>query len=45
MKDFLRIEDLTVEYRSGKRHVHAVNNLDLQVGEGEALGFVGETGA
>ncbi|MBQ9685607.1 MAG: ABC transporter ATP-binding protein [Oscillospiraceae bacterium] len=45
MNDFLRIEDLTVEYRSGRRHVHAVNSLDLQVGEGEALGFVGETGA
>ena len=45
MKDFLRIEDLTVEYRSGKRHVHAVNGLDLSVGEGEVLGFVGETGA
>ena len=34
-----------MEYRSGSRHVHAVNDLDLQVGEGEALGFVGETGA
>lgn len=45
MKDFLRIEGLTVEYRSGKRHVHAVNGLDLQLGEGEVLGFVGETGA
>ena len=45
MKDFLKIENLTVEYRSGSRRVHAVNGLDLQVGEGEALGFVGETGA
>ena len=45
MNDFLKIEGLTVEYRSGSRHVHAVNDLDLQVGEGEALGFVGETGA
>ena len=45
MNDILKIEDLTVEYRSGKRHIHAVNNLDLEVGEGEALGFVGETGA
>ena len=45
MNDFLRIEGLTVEYRSGSRHVHAVNELDLQVGEGEVLGFVGETGA
>ena len=45
MNDFLRIENLTVEYRSGRRQVHAVNRLDLQVGEGEVLGFVGETGA
>ena len=45
MKDLLRIEDLTVEYRSGSRRVHAVNGLDLHVGEGEVLGFVGETGA
>ena len=45
MNDFLKIEDLTVEYRSGRRRVHAVNGLDLQVSEGEALGFVGETGA
>ncbi len=45
MNDFLRIEGLTVEYRSGSRHVHAVNGLDLEMGEGEVLGFVGETGA
>ncbi len=45
MNDLLKIEGLTVEYRSGNRHVHAVNGLDLEVGEGEALGFVGETGA
>ena len=45
MNDFLKIEDLTVEYRSGRRRVHAVNGLDLHVSEGEALGFVGETGA
>ena len=45
MNDFLKIEGLTVEYRSGSRRVHAVNEHDLQVGEGEVLGFVGETGA
>ena len=37
MNDFLRIENLTVEYRSGSRRVHAVNDLEMQVGEGEAL--------
>ena len=41
MNVFLKIEGLTVEYRSGNRHVHAVNDLDLQLGEGEVLGFVG----
>ena len=45
MNDFLRIEGLTVEYRSGSRHIRAVNELDLRVGEGEVLGVVGETGA
>ena len=45
MNECLKIEGLSVEYRSGNRHVHAVNDLDLHVMEGEVLGFVGETGA
>ena len=45
MNTFLEIKDLSVEYRSGKRRVHAVNHLNLKLGEKEALGFVGETGA
>ena len=43
--NLLEIRDLRVEYRSGGRVVHAVNGLDLSIGEGETLGFVGETGA
>ena len=41
----LEIKDLTVEYTSNGRTVHAVTDLDLSLGEGETLGFVGETGA
>ena len=41
----LDIRDLFVEYHSSGRVVHAVNGLNLSIGEGETLGFVGETGA
>ena len=43
--NLLEIRDLQVEYHSGGRVVHAVNGLNLSIGEGETLGFVGETGA
>ena len=41
----LDIKDLVIEYRTGGKIVHAVNSLSLEVGRGETLGFVGETGA
>ena len=41
----LEVKNLFVEYHSSGRVVHAVNGLDLSIGEGETLGFVGETGA
>lgn len=41
----LDIKNLQVEYHSGGKVVHAVNGLDLSIGEGQTLGFVGETGA
>jgi len=44
-KDFLQIEDLTVEYTSGGQIVHAVNNVSLRLPKGRTLGLVGETGA
>lgn len=44
-KEFLEINDLTVEYTSDHETVHAVNNISLKLKKGETLGLVGETGA
>ena len=44
-KNLLEIRDLTVEYHTNGGVVHAVNGLNLEVAQGETLGFVGETGA
>ncbi|MDR1873741.1 MAG: ABC transporter ATP-binding protein [Synergistaceae bacterium] len=41
----LDIQDLTIQYVTDSGTVHAVENLNLQLGHGETLGFVGETGA
>ena len=41
----LSIENLSIEFHAYKEVVHAVNNIDLQLEEGETLGLVGETGA
>ncbi len=41
----LSVEDLVVEYTSGKEIVHAVNGVSFQLKKGECLGLVGETGA
>ena len=41
----LEIQDLTIHYVTDSGTVHAVENLNLQLGRGETLGFVGETGA
>ena len=41
----LDIQDLTIHYVTDSGTVHAVENLNLSVGRGETLGFVGETGA
>jgi peptide/nickel transport system ATP-binding protein len=41
----LDIQDLTIQYVTDNGTVHAVENLNLQLGRGETLGFVGETGA
>ncbi len=42
---FLSVRDLVVEYTSGKDIIHAVNGVSFDLGKGETLGLVGETGA
>lgn len=44
-KSFLTVKNLTVEYRSQGKDVHAVNGVSFELNEGETLGLVGETGA
>lgn len=41
----LEIKNLSVEYETEIATVYAVNGLDLELGYGETLGLVGETGA
>ena len=41
----LDIKDLTIHYEVEGGIVHAVEGLNLKLGRGESLGFVGETGA
>ena len=44
-KLMLDIKDLTIYYETDSGVVHAVEGLNLQLGRGESLGLVGETGA
>jgi oligopeptide transport system ATP-binding protein len=41
----LEVDDLTVEFRSTRGTVHAVNSVSFGIDEGEALGVVGESGS
>lgn len=41
----LEIKKLSVQYRTEEETVYAVNDVDLEIGRGETLGLVGETGA
>ena len=44
-KPLLRIEELVVEFQASQgRKVHAVSGVSLEIGQGETLGLVGESG-
>lgn len=44
-ENLLEIKNLEIQYVTSDGTVHAVNNIDLEIGKGETLGLVGETGA
>lgn len=41
----MKIDNLSIDYKSSHGKVHAVRNLNLSIAEGETFGLVGETGA
>ena len=45
MEDLIRIRDLTVRFYTYEGVVHAIDDLDLDIRQGETLGIVGETGS
>ena len=45
MKDLLKIRDLSVRFYTYEGIVHAIDDLDLDIRQGETLGIVGETGS
>lgn len=40
----LRIEDLEIRYRGADREVLAVNDVSLELGAGECMALIGESG-
>ena len=44
MSNLVEVRDLNIRF-TGDRTVHAVNDLDLTLGEGEVLGLLGESGS
>jgi peptide/nickel transport system ATP-binding protein len=45
MADLIRIRDLTVRFHTYEGVVYAIDDLDLDIRQGETLGIVGETGS
>ncbi|MCI2049582.1 MAG: ABC transporter ATP-binding protein [Lachnospiraceae bacterium] len=44
-ESILKIKNLVIHYETDEEVVEAVNNISLDIGKGEVLGLVGETGA
>ncbi len=45
MEQVLKIEDLSICYKTDLETVYAVNGISFSIGAGETMGLVGETGA
>lgn len=45
MEDILKVEDLSIIYKTDLETVYAVNDISFSLKQGETLGLVGETGA
>lgn len=45
LEELLKIQNLSVEYRTGGAVAKAVNDISLTIHKGEAIGLVGESGA
>lgn len=45
MEQVLKIEDLSIRYKTDLETVYAVNGISFSIGAGETMGLVGETGA
>lgn len=45
MGDLLEVKELTVEYRTRRATIRAVNNVSLTLNKGSTLGIVGESGS
>ena len=44
-RPLVRLRDLNVTFRTRDRTVHAVNGVDMDVGQGEVLCILGESGS
>lgn len=45
MEEILKIEDLSIQYKTDLETVYAVNGISFSLKQGETMGLVGETGA
>lgn len=45
VSELLKIEDLSIQYKTDLETVYAVNGISFSLRQGETMGLVGETGA